>query len=721
MSKKKVYCPQCKVLFSPEAEKEGEGNVCPHCLKKVDDFLPKRGKKEEVPIEAEPVVPKDIQKKLMVMDLHKLPAVSSRTSEAKQYYQENSSANTKKREKKDFKEDFLDLSALKKRQLQVLQRQKEKKEEPESNSAPLPHPNHLKSEEIVFESLKKEPSPSPTMLEEEEDDFVATIEKIPENKQELLEKIDQLIHQTKEDKNSEPHSEKEKELRAAGKFQAVVSPPAKLKPQSSSPSPKIPNLTTSFFSQKFGVFLFLYCLVLQWQVFQFSSHSSQTTTLPPSSGNATGSENKQDTPVLPIVNFEEKIQKAIAQVAPAVVSIQKEYVVPGSRKRLLKNEVGSGFFFHKDGYILTNYHVIEQSENIWCVLSDGSRFRAEILGEDPLCDIAILRLDTSKPLNLNAVSFGKSASLNQGQFVLALGNPGGLKNSFSFGVISHTQRYLPPVSFELTGYSSGEMNTWLQIDTPINQGNSGGPLFNLEGEVIGINTRTMINLQNVSFALPIDVVKENIQSLMTQKSVERAFIGIIFREIPSRSNGVLVAHVLKGSPADRAGFQQEDVLLEAGPYKFSAKSLEDLPNVFFKMSQFPSNKVTKFLVERRQNRVTLEVTPRLRESYDNQLSYFSMWGFTGIPITEGFRNYLGDVTSEYGLYVTTTESEGILARHQITSGCIILSINQKPITFLRDFKDEYDYICQNKIDTVELSLLREDGISETRTLKINYY
>ncbi len=725
MPPKKLYCPQCKIIYTPETTNSESAKICPQCAKNIEEHLPKKVRKIEG--NHADATSDNSPKKLMVVDLNKIPEVISRTSDAKNHQnhlQDFSRASPKK--EKGFKNEFLDLNALKKRQLDALQRPKNSpesvsvtQEEEEEDEDDLKGESHS---EIAFERLNKEAQPSPEALTL---DSPPEAGKIPENKQELLEKIDFLIQKNKEDSESPLQKKKAepffKESPKSPKKE--LNPPQKklpFPPKNSSEKPQ-PSLSTSLLV--LGIVLAMYIGFLQWEIWRVKE-SLRSFSLPPATTQKDTEEQKisQLSPSIEANPFqlEEQIRRALDLVAPSVVSIQKEYSILDHGQKITQHDVGSGFFFHKDGYILTNYHVIDQAEQLWCFLSDGRKFRGELLAGDPLLDIAVLRLDTPKQIEIKVAPLGDSNSLAQGQFVFALGNPAGFSNSFSFGVISHSERYLPKVSLELSGFSSGEFNTWIQVDTPINQGNSGGPLFNLKGEVIGINTRTLVHLQNISFALPIHAIQEEAQRLINQSSIERAFLGLVFREI-SRSQGVLIAHVLKGSPAEKAGFQREDILLELGPYAFRATQLNNLPEIYRNLSQLTSGKSVKALVERRQNRVKLEVIPRLRESFDNQLSEFHLWGFSGIPISEALRNYLGDISAETGIYVATVEPDSIFAQHKISTGSVISEINYKKISFFKDFKQEYDNIYQNKLEQVVLSILREDGISEVLTLNLNYH
>jgi serine protease Do len=362
--------------------------------------------------------------------------------------------------------------------------------------------------------------------------------------------------------------------------------------------------------------------------------------------------------------------------------------------------------------------VVENGNQIWATLQNNRQIPCELMGSDPLLDLAVLRLDTQEPLELEVVKQGDSSTLFQGQFVFALGAPAGLQNSFTFGVISHKNRYLPTVTFPSSGVSSGSFNTWIQVDTAINHGNSGGPLFNLKGEVIGVNTRTLAQHQNISFALPINAIKDSARTLMSQHQIERAFVGLTLKPISNQKiRGALIEQVLPGSPAETAGIQAQDLLLEVGDHQINVFDESELPLANAILAHLTFNQPHIFLVERQHRRIRSEVTPRQREYFDDQLSTFVSWGFSGIPITQKLREYLGTISADQGIYIMVVEPNSLFARANITSGSVLLAINDQTISSFKDFKEKYDTIIQKKQETSIISIMTTEGLLETRTLQ----
>ncbi len=248
---------------------------------------------------------------------------------------------------------------------------------------------------------------------------------------------------------------------------------------------------------------------------------------------------------------------------------------PGPRQE--SRSLGSGFIISKDGYILTNEHVIEGGDEITVRLTDKREFKARLIGTDKRTDIALIKIEPSGPLP--AVKFGDPAKLKVGEWVVAIGSPFGFENTVTAGIVSGKGRTM----------QDANLVPFIQTDVAINVGNSGGPLFNMRGEVVGINSRLFSptgTYLGIAFAIPIDVALDVQKQLQEKGRVSRGKIGVAIQEVSKdlatsfgldRPRGALVVSVEKGSPAERAGIEASDIIT-----RFDGKAIEaqsDLPRV----------------------------------------------------------------------------------------------------------------------------------------------
>lgn len=275
-----------------------------------------------------------------------------------------------------------------------------------------------------------------------------------------------------------------------------------------------------------------------------------------------------------------------ARTAPAVVTIETEadhqtfrgfhpFMQPGNADEPFTLGAGSGFIIRKDGYILSNNHVVEKAKTIKVHLHDGRRYTAELVGRDPATDLTLLKIAAD---DLPTVPLGDSDGLQIGEWVVAIGNPMGLSHTVTVGIVSAKGRR------EVHLDRSLRYADFIQTDASINPGNSGGPLFNIRGEVIGINTAINAHAQGIGFAVPINMVKTVLPALKESGSVERSWLGIQIGPVTAerardigleRPTGALVSAVVRRGPAEQAGLRKGDIIL-----KFGDRAIErhdDLP------------------------------------------------------------------------------------------------------------------------------------------------
>jgi len=251
---------------------------------------------------------------------------------------------------------------------------------------------------------------------------------------------------------------------------------------------------------------------------------------------------------------------------------------------------GSGMIFDKQGYIVTNNHVIEGTEKIVVTLPSGKEYAAQIVGTDPETDLAVLKVDGAE--DLPVARLGDSSTLKVGQFAMAVGNSRGFSGSASFGHISALGRE-GLYGLAVQGLTFQNL---IQTDAAINLGNSGGPLFNIEGEVIGINTAILWGANSIAFAVPVDTVKRVVPELIERGKVTRGYMGVAIDdaaafaealELPE-SAGAIVKRVQEGTPAERAGIRTYDVIL-----KINGHAVRDANDLVSKVSSYAPGTVVK--------------------------------------------------------------------------------------------------------------------------------
>ncbi len=362
---------------------------------------------------------------------------------------------------------------------------------------------------------------------------------------------------------------------------------------------------------------------------------------------------------------------------------------PGPRE-FQSNSLGSGFIISTDGFVLTNAHVVEAADEITVKLNDKREFKAKVIGSDRRTDIALLKIEAA---GLPAVKFGDPSRLKVGEWVIAIGSPFGFENSVTAGIVSAKGRSLPQENFV----------PFIQTDAAVNPGNSGGPLFNMRGEVIGINSQIYSRtggFMGLSFAIPIDVANDIAGQLKSNGKITRGRIGVVIQPVTkelaesfglAKPAGALVSAVEKGSPAEKAGIEAGDVIL-----KFDSKpvaSSEDLPRLVG-----ATKPGSKALVQIMRNKAAKEVTVVVGEMPDETRSAQRQQRRGqpgGKPPTEAVTR-MGMTLSEStpqqreqlniaGGVVVEEVTPGAASRAGMRKGDIILAINNQDIKSLEQF------------------------------------
>jgi S1-C subfamily serine protease len=305
--------------------------------------------------------------------------------------------------------------------------------------------------------------------------------------------------------------------------------------------------------------------------------------------------------------YSRAVVSAAEKVSPSVAKIE---VTQTARARngepRERHGGGSGFVFTPDGLVLTNSHVVHDASQIEVSLSDGRQFPAHLIGDDPASDLAVVRIDAP---HLTAVELGDSQKLRVGQLAIAIGNPYGFQYTVTAGVVSALGR-------SLRSYSGRLIDDVIQTDASLNPGNSGGPLVSSQGQVIGVNTATIMGAQGLCFAIGINTAKFVASRLLQQGRIRRAYIGIEAQTVPlhrrvvrfydlKKETGVMVVVVADGSPAQRAGLREGDVIIALDGQPVAG--VDDLHRLLTDTQVDTKNSIT---VLRRTERLDLAIVPQ---------------------------------------------------------------------------------------------------------------
>ena len=341
--------------------------------------------------------------------------------------------------------------------------------------------------------------------------------------------------------------------------------------------------------------------------------------------------------------------------------------------------VGSGFVISQDGYILTNNHVVEDADQIKVKLSNGKEYEGKVVGRDPKTDLAIVKIERSS--DLHPLKLGNSEDLKVGSWVVAIGSPFGLEQTVTAGIVSAKGRVI----------GSGPYDNFIQTDASINPGNSGGPLVNMSGEVVGINTAIIPNGQGIGFAIPINTAKEIVPQLEEKGHVTRGWMGVSIQEVTpalaksfdlKEKQGALVAQVVSGGPAEKAGIEQGDVILG-----FDGKEIaesKDLPRI---VASTPVGKTVTVKLLRNGKVVDRQVkVGEMEEKVDiSKLpSSHKTLGIVVQNLTPEIARELG-VKRDAGIVVTQVEPGSPAANAGIQTGDVIQQVNRKPVKNVEDF------------------------------------
>jgi serine protease Do len=369
-----------------------------------------------------------------------------------------------------------------------------------------------------------------------------------------------------------------------------------------------------------------------------------------------------------------------------------------------QRSLGSGFFISKDGYILTNEHVIDGADEINVKLSDGRTFVATVKGADQKLDLALLKVESDD--SLPVLELGDSDNLRVGEWVMAIGNPFGLEQTVTAGIVSAKGRVI----------GAGPYDDFIQTDASINPGNSGGPLFNANGQVIGINTAIVAGGQGIGFAIPINAVKGILEQLRTEGRVTRGWLGVSVQKMTpelaesfglDQERGALVAEVIKGSPAEEAGLKRGDVIMTFNGHDI--KEMHDLPRL---VAATPVNETAMLQILRdgKSREVKITVGKLAETESGGQFAAGSgghdKLGLALEEIDSATAQRLG-LEVATGVLVTAIKPSSPADKAGLHPGDVILEVNGKQMANLQAFRTATEQVSKAAI--LRLLIKRQDS------------
>ena len=378
---------------------------------------------------------------------------------------------------------------------------------------------------------------------------------------------------------------------------------------------------------------------------------------------------------------------------------------PQRRPQQPQTVLGSGFIISSDGYILTNNHMVEGSEKVTVELAGGKKFTAEITGTDPDSDIAVIKIDAD---NLPYLELADSDTLEVGEWVLAIGNPLGFSHTVTAGIVSAKGRSVGLANIE----------NFIQTDAAINRGNSGGPLLNLEGKVVGMNTAIYGATGNIGigFAIPVNIAKHAYKQIREGGSVARGYLGIWLEDLAEYATaldldkdtkGALIKDVIEGSVADKAGLKRYDVVVE-----FDGQTVEKSNQFLNRVAMLSPDTKVEVVVLRDGKRKTFNIKlgkrpPEAEIRGNLPADTIKELGFSVINMTEELAKKLG-YEGDSGVVVRAVEPGSQAEQAGIVPGVLIKEVNRQPVNNIKEFGEE---IKKAQKKGTALLLIRQDNSS----------
>ena len=385
-------------------------------------------------------------------------------------------------------------------------------------------------------------------------------------------------------------------------------------------------------------------------------------------------------------DFQEVVREATGKVYPSVVYIR---AIVNDTSSGLDNAApisGSGIIISPSGEVLTNFHVADKARSIRCQLNDGAAYDAEIVGFDKDVDLALLQLKLPEGTPPLPYAVFEPQPVEEGQFVMALGAPWGLNRSVSIGVVSCADRYLAGAS---------EYSLWIQTDATISPGNSGGPLVNTAGDIVGINTLSLARQHG--FSIPVATITDVVDRLREYKEANWAWLGLELQPLANFDkniyfdfdSGVIVANTQEGSPARLAGILPKDRIVAINDSEVSVKTIEKMPDFCRQLGLLPFDIPINLTIDRNGEMLNFELTPVRKGNVEGEELVLKRWGVTAKAINR-FDNPDLFFYRQTGVFVYGLNWRGNAGQSELYTNDIITSVNGESVETLAELEAAYE-------------------------------